>query len=63
MANIRITSELGESGGLVADGIETDWLQFLDGQTVHVTLAPGGLRLVVPASQRAAREPGGEGQR
>lgn len=43
-----VTSELGENGVIFADGIETDWLEFLDGQRVTITLAPGALHLVVP---------------
>jgi hypothetical protein len=57
-----VTSELGEQGVIFADGIETDWLEFLDGQTVRIVIAPGGLQLVMPAS-RPARQPGGKAQR
>ena len=44
-----VTSELGEDGVIFADGIESDWVEFLDGQTVRISLAPGGLHLVVPS--------------
>ena len=53
-----VTSELGEHGVIFADGIETDWMEFLDGQTVRITIAPAGLQLVMPPS-RAARQSGG----
>jgi len=54
-----VTSELGENGVIFADGIETDWLDFLDGQTVRITIAPSELHLVVPAG-RLAPESGSE---
>lgn len=57
-----VTSELGEHGVIFADGIETDWLEFLDGQTVRIAIAPSGLQLVMPAS-RLARPTGGKVQR
>ena len=47
---IALTSLLGEDGVLFADGIESDRVEFLDGQTVKVGLAPTALRLVVPVS-------------
>lgn len=49
-----VTSELGENGVVFADGIESDWIEFLDGQTVRITLAPETLNLVVPAAHSAA---------
>jgi hypothetical protein len=57
-----VTSELGEHGVIFADGIETDWLEFLDGQTVRIGIAPSGLLLVMPASG-PARQSGGKVQR
>ena len=36
-----------------ADGIETDWMEFLDGQTVRIGIASGGLQLVMPATRPA----------
>ncbi len=59
---LAITSELGENGVIFADGIESDWIEFLDGHTVRIALAPGGLQLVVPTNRRA-REAGGEAPR
>jgi hypothetical protein len=50
---LTITSELGENGVIFADGIESDWIEFLDGQTVRVCLAPESLHLVVPGAQPA----------
>ena len=49
-----VTSELGENGVIFADGIESDWIEFLDGQTVRVGLAPETLNLVVPTAKSAA---------
>jgi hypothetical protein len=60
--DLVVISELGENGVIFADGIETDWLDFLDGQSVRITLAPSGLRLVVPAG-RLAPESGSEAPR
>ena len=57
-----IASELGENGVIFADGIESDWIEFLDGHTAHIALDPGGLRLVVPADGRS-REAGGKAAR
>jgi NAD kinase len=48
-----VTSELGENGVIFADGIETDWIEFLDGQQVTITLAPEALHLVVPTKPLA----------
>jgi len=45
---LEITSEMGEGGLLFGDGIESDWVEFLEGQTVRITLADHRLRLVVP---------------
>jgi len=44
-----LTSEMGEGGTVFADGIESDRVEFLDGQTVRITLAEHRLNLVVPA--------------
>ncbi len=43
-----VTSELGDGSVLFADGIETDWVEWLDGQTATVGVAPETLNLVVP---------------
>ena len=40
-------------GVIFADGIETDWPEFLDGQTVRIAIAPGGLQRVMPANRQA----------
>lgn len=45
-----LTSEMGEGGTMFADGIESDRVEFLDGQTVRITLADHRLNLVVPAT-------------
>lgn len=46
-----VTSELGEGSVLFADGIETDWVEWLDGQTARVGVAPETLNLVVPGEK------------
>lgn len=52
---IHLTSEMGEGGVLFADGIEDDRLEFLDGQSATLSLAPERLNLVVPARPRPKR--------
>lgn len=44
-----LSSEMGTGGVVFADGIETDRLEFLEGQTVVVDVAPHRLNLVLPA--------------
>ncbi|MBI5366641.1 MAG: hypothetical protein HZA54_06365 [Planctomycetes bacterium] len=46
-AELTLTSELGEGSVIFADGIESDWVEFLDGQTVRVGVAGETLNLVV----------------
>lgn len=43
-----ITSEMGEGGTFFADGMESDRVEFLDGQTVKISIAEQRLRLVAP---------------
>lgn len=45
---LDIVSEMGENGVIFADGIESDRIEFLQGQTVRVRLAEETLNLVVP---------------
>lgn len=47
-AELVVTSEMGEGGTIFADGIESDRVEFLDGQTVRIGIAERTLRLVVP---------------
>ena len=47
---MTLDSLLGDDGVVFADGIETDRLEFLDGQRVTIGVAPERLRLVVSAS-------------
>ncbi len=47
--SLVVTSEMGEGGTLFADGIESDRVEFSDGQTVRIGIAERRLRLVVPA--------------
>jgi hypothetical protein len=47
---LELSSELGDNGVIFADGIESDYLDFLDGQTVRLGLAEQTLRLVVPTN-------------
>lgn len=48
-AELVLTSEMGEGGTLFADGIESDRVEFADGQTVRIAIADQRLRLVAPA--------------
>jgi NAD kinase len=43
-----VTSEMGEGGSIFADGIESDRIDFSDGQTVRIGIAAQRLRLVAP---------------
>lgn len=49
---LEATSELGDNGVIFADGIESDTLEFIEGQTLRISVAPERLRLVIPASGR-----------
>jgi len=46
---IELVSEMEEGGVIFGDGIESDFLEFNEGQTVKVTIARRTLNLVVPA--------------
>jgi len=46
-------SEMGQGGVVFADGIESDHLTFLTGQTVTVGVAPKALHLVVPGREKS----------
>ena len=48
-------SEMGIGGVVFADGIEADYLEFLDGQTVTLGIAERRLHLVVPAGKEPPR--------
>jgi hypothetical protein len=43
---LLITSEMGEGGVIFADGIEADWIEFVEGQEVAIRIAPRPLNLV-----------------
>jgi len=45
---LRLISEMSDSGVLFADGIESDRLEFISGQTVEIRVAEERLNLVVP---------------
>jgi NAD kinase len=45
--SLVVTSAMGEGGTIFADGIESDRLEFADGQTVTVRVSDVALRLVV----------------
>jgi NAD kinase len=47
---LTLQSELGEGGVIFGDGIETDYLEFNDGQTVTISVAPETLNLVGAAA-------------
>jgi NAD kinase len=44
-------SEMGSGGVIFADGIEQDYLEFLSGQVVSISIAQDTLNLVVPAEK------------
>lgn len=46
--SLGIQSEMGSEGVIFADGIETDRLEFLEGQSVQLGLASHTLNLVIP---------------
>ena len=48
---LEATSELGDNGVIFADGIESDTIEFIDGQTLKISVAPETLRLVIPAGK------------
>jgi NAD kinase len=45
---LRIVSEMGSGGLIFADGIESDYVEFLDGQSVNIEIARQTLNLLVP---------------
>jgi hypothetical protein len=50
---LEVFSEMAEGGAVFADGIETDRLEFADGQSVRVRLADQKLNLIVRSEPRA----------
>ncbi|MCB1186723.1 hypothetical protein KDL29_06100 [bacterium] len=48
---LKVVSEMGSGGVVFADGIETDRLEFLEGQTVEISPAEHTLNLVLPAAE------------
>ncbi len=49
---LEVISEMGEGGVAFADGIESDRLEFLTGQTVAIKVSKQTLNLVMPADTR-----------
>lgn len=47
---LGVLSEMGEGGVVFADGIESDFLEFLEGHSVSVRLAEHCLNLIVPVA-------------
>lgn len=47
-------SEMGEGGGIFADGIETDFLEFAQGQGVRISIAAVPLQLMMPGEKGLA---------
>jgi hypothetical protein len=45
---MSLTSEMAQGGVAFADGIEQDRLEFLEGQTLEITIAPHRLNLLMP---------------
>src|SRR5262249_52863938 len=60
-ATVSLVSEMNEDGVIFGDGIESDRVEFLSGQSVTIKSDPQRLRLVVPAGQFTA--PAGPEQR
>jgi len=46
-ASLRVVSEMGEGGVVFADGIESDCIEFVSGQSVQIGIAEQRLNLVV----------------
>jgi hypothetical protein len=44
---------MGQGGVIFADGIEQDYVEFLSGQVVSITIAQDTLNLVVPEESAA----------
>ncbi len=44
-------SEMGQGGVIFGDGIEQDYIEFLSGQVVSITIAQDALNLVVPTEE------------
>lgn len=47
---LEVVSEMGDDGVVFADGIESDRIEFLDGATLRVSVAPQRLNLLVRAA-------------
>ena len=47
--HLELVSELGGGGVAFGDGIESDWLEFVEGQTLRLAIASRHLRLAVPS--------------
>src|SRR4029079_18474053 len=48
--DLELVSEMGEDGVIFADGIESDRVEFLTGQSLRIRIAPQRLNLVVSRS-------------
>lgn len=51
-AELRLHSEMGSGGVVFADGMEADFLPFLEGQSVAIGVDPTPLNLVVPVLEQ-----------
>jgi len=60
-ASLVVHSEMGYGGTIFADGIESDWLEFLDGQVATIRMADVALALVVPLARTRAAHPARDG--
>lgn len=51
--SLRIVSEMSDHGVVFADGIESDYVEFLSGQSVEIRLAEERLNLIEPGTPKA----------
>lgn len=48
--SLKIVSEMSDHGVMFADGIETDYVEFVSGQSVEIRLAEETLNLIMPST-------------
>ncbi|MBC7773180.1 MAG: NAD(+)/NADH kinase [Pyrinomonadaceae bacterium] len=60
-APLRVESDMSENGVVFADGIESDYLEFVSGHTVEIRVAETRLSLVTPRGDARVRQARSEG--